>query len=177
MVIFFHFSGAWSVRTEPLAVDRILRQQKAERLAAEEARVKAQALLTGQSGASSSADTLVSAPPKGGPLPLPGKDALIEHDAPPPEDPSRASKPMGTIRQSLDFLKRKRKGDDSASIAGPSDAPPLPAKDRDSPGSNVVLPPPPRPDRPRTPNPHATPRNVISAFGKKFPLNPDLMSP
>ena len=138
-------------------MDRILRQQKAERQAAEEARQKANAALIAQSGTGSSVDTLLPAQTKGAP-PLPPKDALIDHhDAPgPSEETSKSNRPMSTIRQSLDFLKRKKKGDD----AGPSDAPPSlpPISD----GNVPLLPPPSRPDRPRTPNPHATPKSSIS---------------
>ncbi|RPD65851.1 hypothetical protein L226DRAFT_529987 [Lentinus tigrinus ALCF2SS1-7] len=154
-----------ALRRRGYNVDRILRQQKADRLAAEEA-ARAKAVLLTQSTATSSADTLVSPPP-----PKPDgktvKDALIEHETPGAVDrlSKQGPRPLSTIRQSFDFLKGKRRGDDASTISGPRDAPALPPKDQteSSSAGQAPLLPPPVPDRPRTPNPHATPRNMISS--------------
>lgn len=150
-------------RSDIPLVDRILRQQKADRLAAEEAaRAKAGAALVSQPGASSSSDTLVSQASKpdgklgGAPSP---KDALIDHNT--PILPEKSVLKPRPVSQMLNNMFRRGKGDDAASIAGPSDAPPLPSKDRASGENQLPLLPPPRPDRPRTPNPHATPRSSI----------------
>ncbi|KAI1790758.1 hypothetical protein LXA43DRAFT_921512 [Ganoderma leucocontextum] len=150
-----------ALRRRGYNVDRILRQQKADRLAAEEAvGARAGAALASQSGASSSSDTLVSQASKpdgrlgGAPPP---KDAPIEHIA--PILPEKSALKHRPVSQMLNMFRRGR-GDDAASTAGPSDAPPLP---RTSGETQLPLLPPPRPDRPRTPNPHATPRSSISS--------------
>ncbi|RDX42682.1 hypothetical protein OH76DRAFT_1410943 [Lentinus brumalis] len=153
-----------ALRRRGYNVDRILRQQKADRQAAEEAARSKAALLT--QSTTSSADTLVSPPP----LKPEGKtvmDALVEHGAAGAVDKAtkHGPRPLSTIRQSFDFLKGKRRGDDAATLAGPSDAPALPPKDQaeSSSAGQAPLLPPPQPDRPRTPNPHATPRNLIAS--------------
>ncbi|TBU28918.1 hypothetical protein BD311DRAFT_721461 [Dichomitus squalens] len=154
-----------ALRRRGYNVDRILRQQKADRLAAEEAaRAKARVTVASQSAASSSSDTLISQAPRpegklGGALPP--KDALIDHNGPVVPEKS-TSKPARPLSQMLNVFKRGR-GDDTASIAGPSDAPALPPKDGAGGEPQMPLLPPPRPDRPRTPNPQATPRSSIAS--------------
>ena len=142
-----------------------MRQQKADRLAAEEAaRAKAGAALASQPGGDSSSDTLVSQPSKphgklGGAAPPP-QDSLIDHIA--QNLPEKSALKPRPVSQMLNNMFRRGRGDDAASGGGSSDAPSVPAKEQTSGGTQLPLLPPPRPDRPRTPNPHATPRSSIS---------------
>ncbi|KAI0747853.1 hypothetical protein C8Q80DRAFT_1168786 [Daedaleopsis nitida] len=157
-----------ALRRRGYDVDRILRQQRADRLAAEEA-ARAKAALVSQSARSSAADALVSDSTKPDGNANGVQDALIEHalSSGVSEDAKGPSRAKSTIRQSLDLLRGKKKRDDASSIAGPSnDSPALPPKDHLDSNSDAQtpLPPPPRPaDRPRTPNPYATPRNSIAS--------------
>ncbi|KAH9946348.1 uncharacterized protein BXZ73DRAFT_86493 [Epithele typhae] len=145
-----------ALRRRGYNVDRILRQQKADRLAAEEARAKAKAAIASQTALNAPVDTLVSPPP------LPAKDTLIDHEVASLPDESKHAGPMNTFRQSLQKMNQwKRKGDDNSAVAGPSDAPAMPPPV----GNELQAPllPPPRQDRARTPNPAATPRSAINS--------------
>ncbi|KAI0371771.1 hypothetical protein BV20DRAFT_1016624 [Pilatotrama ljubarskyi] len=157
-----------ALRRRGYNVDRILRQQKADRLAAEEAaRAKNAATLHSQSAASSSADTLLSASPKpngkrpGSPLLSEAAPAPpIPHNGPPgisDELMKQSSRPMEKVRQSFDAVKRRLQKEH----AGPSDAPLPPPKDDGSELQTPLLPQ--QPNRPTTPQPHATPRSVIAS--------------
>lgn len=151
------------------AVDRILRQQKADRQAAEEAvKAKQAAILASQGVASASSDTLVSDAPKPNGT-RPGSPLFNEKEsAPLPPIPAGApsavsdeltkqpSRPMSMVRQSLDAVKRRLQKDNG----GPSNAPLGPSQEEDTPSDQLPLLPP-RPNRPLTPQPHATPRSSI----------------
>ncbi|EIW60639.1 uncharacterized protein TRAVEDRAFT_119941 [Trametes versicolor FP-101664 SS1] len=160
-----------ALRRRGYNVDRILRQQKADRQAAEEAvKAKQAAMLASQGVASASSDTLVSDAPKpngtrpGSPLfnekesaplpPIPAGAASAMSD----ELTKQPSRPMSMVRQSLDAVKRRLQKENG----GPSNAPLGPSQEEDTPSDQLPLLPP-RPNRPLTPQPHATPRSSISS--------------
>ncbi|KAI0646791.1 hypothetical protein C8Q79DRAFT_956470 [Trametes meyenii] len=154
-----------ALRRRGYNVDRILRQQKADRLAAEEAaRAKNAELLASQSSSSPSSDTLVSAPPrsdssKHAGTPLVNGTTVIPGSVP-DESTKQTSRPMSMVRQSFDAMKRKLQKDNTGHAGGSAD-PSLPPPQEGSEAELPLLPP--RPNRPLTPQPHVTPRSSIAA--------------
>ncbi|KAI0781217.1 hypothetical protein BD413DRAFT_667167 [Trametes elegans] len=151
-----------ALRRRGYNVDRILRQQKAERQAAEEARAKNAAALASQNGTGSSADTLVSTPPK----PDVGKTSekqLVSDaaDPPPPghdglnELTKRGSRPMSMLHNSFDAVKRRIQKESTG--ASGSNSSPLPPPKEEGMPEQPLLPP------WRRPQSHATPRSVIAS--------------
>ncbi|KAI0822620.1 hypothetical protein BC628DRAFT_1388241 [Trametes gibbosa] len=148
-----------ALRRRGYNVDRILRQQKADRLAAEEAAKAKQAAAS----VNASSDTLVSSqtrpdvtrpssPPsneKEPPMPVGG---LIE------EYTKQPSRPLNMVRQSLDAVKRRLQKEPATSG---SSAPLPPTEDNGLESELPLLPP--RPSQPLTPQPHATPRSSITS--------------
>ncbi|KAI8998895.1 hypothetical protein BD414DRAFT_519966 [Trametes punicea] len=158
-----------ALRRRGYNVDRILRQQRAERLAVEEAaRAKTAADSVAQNRAISSADTLVSPPTQPSqndsesPF-LSEATPLVPHGGPPSiphESTKELSRPRNLVRSSLDAVLRRLHKDVALNDVGPSDAPLPPLEE----GSEVPTPLlPPRPSRPQTPQPHVTPRSNIAS--------------
>ncbi|KAI9067076.1 hypothetical protein FKP32DRAFT_1644765 [Trametes sanguinea] len=164
-----------ALRRRGYNVDRILRQQRADRLAAEEA---AKAKLAEKKTAAaegsipgSSADTLVSAPPA-----IKENDhssPLLQEKSPAPAFPpaippsisnelnNHSSRPLSGIRSSFDAMKRRlQKEPVSRNGSGPSELE-HGSSEGDSEPQLPLLPP--RPSRPMTPQPHATPRSAIAS--------------
>ncbi|KAI0670652.1 hypothetical protein C8Q78DRAFT_1037269 [Trametes maxima] len=141
-----------ALRRRGYNVDRILRQQKADRLAAEEAARAKNAELANQSSSSPSSDTLVSASTK----PDAGSPLLSDPSSTSDESTKQTSRPMSMVRQSFDAVKRKLQKDNTGHAGGSAD----PSQEES--GADLPLLPP-RPNRPLTPQPHVTPRSSIAA--------------
>ncbi|CDO69003.1 hypothetical protein BN946_scf184834.g10 [Trametes cinnabarina] len=167
-----------ALRRRGYNVDRILRQQQADRLAAEEAaKAKAGALLAEQNVASaekgpaiSSADVATQAPSVSremAPSPSPQEEAQMRKllQALPPglldDFAKEASRPPRTFRSSFDAVKRRLQKGDVRRQAGPSQGE-MSSADGESEHDAVPLLPP-QTSRPVTPQPHATPRSAIAS--------------
>ncbi|KAI0637255.1 hypothetical protein C8Q77DRAFT_1216014 [Trametes polyzona] len=153
-----------ALRRRGYNVDRILRQQKADRQAAEDAaKAKQAATLASLGAANSSSDTLVSSMSRpdstrpGSPL----SHEKESHALPPipaagssgrsGEQGKHSSRPMTIVRQSLDAVKRHLQKEGAGTSS-------------DEDGSDKQLPLlPPRPSQPLPPQPHVTPRSNIAS--------------